>query len=71
MPSGGSAVSYAIKRAGESAFGEYIKFNEDTLTLALTPDGYLQGDIVLASGAAVTNVSDEAAIRWGFWNPRK
>ena len=61
-PSGGSAVSYAIKRDGESAFSEYMKFNEDTLTLALTPDGYLQGDITLASGAAVTNVSDEAAI---------
>ena len=61
----GTAVSYAVKRAGESSFGAYAKFNEDTLTLALTPDGYLQGDITLASGAAVTNVSDEAAIVWG------
>ena len=64
-PKDGSAVSYAVKREGESSFGEYIKFNEDNLTLALTPDGYLQGEIALASGAAVTNVSDEAAIVWG------
>ena len=64
-PKDGSAVSYAVKRAGESNFGEYVKFNEDNLTLALTPDGYLQGDITLASGAAVTNISDAAAIVWG------
>ena len=64
-PGGGTAVSYAVKRAGESDFGEAVKFNEDTLTLSLAPDGYLQGEISLASGARVTNVSDEPALVYG------
>ena len=64
-PSGGSAVSYAVKRAGDSAFGEYVKFNEDSLTLSLAPDGYLQGEIALASGARVTNASATPAFVYG------
>ena len=64
-PSGGSAVSYAVKRAGDSAFGEYVKFNEDSLTLSLAPDGYMQGEIALASGARVTNVSATPALVYG------
>ena len=64
-PSGGSAVSYAVKRAGDSAFGEYVKFNEDSLTLSLAPDGYLQGEIALASGARVTNASATPALVYG------
>ena len=64
-PSGGSAVSYAVKRAGDSAFGEYVKFNEDSLTLSLAPDGYMQGEIALASGARVTNASATPALVYG------
>ena len=64
-PSGGTAVAYAVKTAADSTFGEYVKFNEDSLSLSLAPDGYMQGKIALASGARVTNVSDTAALVYG------
>ena len=63
--SGIPALSYAVKTAADADFGTYETFNEDTLTFALTPDGYMQGDIALASGAAVTNVSETAALVYG------
>ena len=59
------AVSYAVKTAADADFGDYVPFDEDSLTLSLAPDGYLQGEIALASGAAVTNVSETAAVVWG------
>ena len=59
------ALSYAVKTAADADFGEYLAFNEDSLTLSLAPDGYLQGEIALASGAAVTNVSETAALVYG------
>ena len=59
------AVSYAIKTAADADFGAFVPFDEDSLTLSLAPDGYLQGEIALASGAAVTNVSETAAVVWG------
>ena len=59
------AVSYAVKTAADADFGAFVPFDEDSLTLSLAPDGYLQGEIALASGAAVTNVSETAAVVWG------
>ena len=64
-PGEGSAVSYAVSTDGGATFGAFAPFNEDSLTLSLAPDGYLQGEIALASGAAVTNVSETAAVVWG------
>ena len=64
-PGEGSAVSYAVSADGGATFGAFAPFNEDSLTLSLAPDGYLQGEIALASGAAVTNVSETAAVVWG------
>ena len=64
-PKDGTAVAYAVKTSADADFGEFVPFDEDSLTLALMPDGYMQGDITLASGATVTNVSDEPAVVWG------
>ena len=51
---GSAAVSYAVSEDGGETFGEYTPFNEDSLTLSLAPDGYMQGEIALASGTGVT-----------------
>ena len=60
--SGIPALSYAVKTASDADFGPYETFNEDNLALSLAPDGYMQGEIALASGARVTNVSATPAL---------
>ena len=51
----GFAVSYQV------ADGPETLFSEQTLALSVCPDGYIQGDVVLASNATLSNTASENA----------
>ena len=51
----GLAVSYQVEGGAETLF------SEQTLALSVCPDGYIQGDVVLASGATLSNNATENA----------
>ena len=56
----GLAVSYQVEDGAE------MQFSESTLRLSVCPDGYVQGDITLASGASLANSATEnAAVVYG------
>ena len=51
----GLAVSYQVEGGAETLF------SEQTLALSVCPDGYIQGDVVLASNATLSNNASENA----------
>ena len=51
----GFAVSYQVADEAETLF------SEQTLALTVCPDGYIQGDVVLASNATLSNTASENA----------
>ena len=55
----GNFVSYQL------AGGAQTLFSEQTLALSVCPDGYIQGDVKLASGATLSNTATGAALVYG------
>ena len=55
----GFAVSYQV------ADGPETLFSEQTLALSVCPDGYIQGDVKLASGATLSNGASGEALVYG------
>ena len=55
----GFAVSYQVADGAETLF------SEQTLALTVCPDGYIQGDVTLASGATLSNTASGEALVYG------
>ena len=60
-PWGGNGYPVSYQVAG----GDKKSFSEENLSLSLCPDGYVQGDVTLASGAKLENTAEGTACVYG------